>query len=268
MDPSLPWDQQEFIHHSGITDETFTKYEDFFAKPSKSVTDTESRILASPFLTSLLERRPSDATFNDPFVRFLSPMVRYSKLPFRLLCRRYGADLAFTPMILAKDVNRGGYITEQTPEEYTSYDLYEHVSEVIAPLSVDRSDTGDAPKVWRLQGSVEGPLNTEEFTTCPEDRPLIAQLAANDPIEAGKCAEVFAQFVDGIDINCGCPQGWVLKEGIGAALSKQPQLVQEIVREVRKRTHGTVSVKIRVRNNLQETVELLRRAEHVRCVVS
>jgi hypothetical protein len=34
------------------------------------------------------------------YLRVLSPMVRYSKLPFRLLCRQYGFDVAFTPMIL------------------------------------------------------------------------------------------------------------------------------------------------------------------------
>ena len=36
-------------------------------------------------------------------------MVRYSKLPFRLLCRKYGADLAFTSMIIAEGFNRSQY---------------------------------------------------------------------------------------------------------------------------------------------------------------
>jgi tRNA-dihydrouridine synthase 4 len=101
----------------------------------------------------------------------------------------------------------------------------------------------------------------EEFTTCPEDRPLVAQMAANDPIEAAKCAEVFARFVDGFDINCGCPQKWIYDEGLGAILSSKPELIQEIVREVRKRTHGTVSIKIRLCRDLQTSVEVLRRAE-------
>lgn len=35
-------------------------------------------------------------------VRMCAPMVRYSKLPFRLLVRRYGCDVAFTPMILSE----------------------------------------------------------------------------------------------------------------------------------------------------------------------
>ncbi|XP_046850560.1 tRNA-dihydrouridine(20a/20b) synthase [NAD(P)+]-like isoform X1 [Xenia sp. Carnegie-2017] len=34
-------------------------------------------------------------------VKICAPMVRYSKLPFRCLVRRYGCDLAFTPMIVS-----------------------------------------------------------------------------------------------------------------------------------------------------------------------
>ena len=34
-------------------------------------------------------------------VKICAPMVRYSKLAFRRLVRKYGADLCFTPMIVA-----------------------------------------------------------------------------------------------------------------------------------------------------------------------
>ncbi|XP_046633162.1 tRNA-dihydrouridine(20a/20b) synthase [NAD(P)+]-like [Daphnia pulicaria] len=38
---------------------------------------------------------------NKKLVKICAPMVRYSKLPFRLLVRKYGCDLAFTPMIIS-----------------------------------------------------------------------------------------------------------------------------------------------------------------------
>ena len=38
----------------------------------------------------------------DGVVKICAPMVRYSKLPFRLLVREYGCDLAFSPMIMAE----------------------------------------------------------------------------------------------------------------------------------------------------------------------
>jgi tRNA-dihydrouridine synthase len=43
---------------------------------------------------------------NGRYVQLLAPMVRYSKLPFRLLCRSYGCDVAYTPMIIAESFNR------------------------------------------------------------------------------------------------------------------------------------------------------------------
>lgn len=35
------------------------------------------------------------------FLKICAPMVRYSKLEFRSLVRKYGVDLCFTPMIMA-----------------------------------------------------------------------------------------------------------------------------------------------------------------------
>jgi tRNA-dihydrouridine synthase 4 len=37
------------------------------------------------------------------FIYIQSPMVRYSKLPFRMLCRRWGCDVVYTPMIVSKE---------------------------------------------------------------------------------------------------------------------------------------------------------------------
>ena len=38
---------------------------------------------------------------NHSFVRVAAPMVRYSRLPFRLLVREYGCDLTYTPMLIS-----------------------------------------------------------------------------------------------------------------------------------------------------------------------
>ena len=34
-------------------------------------------------------------------IRICAPMVRYSKLPFRMLVRLYDCDIAYSPMIMA-----------------------------------------------------------------------------------------------------------------------------------------------------------------------
>lgn len=51
-----------------------------------------------------------------------------------------------------------------------------------------------------------------------------------------KAAELVALHSNGVDINCGCPQKWAINEGIGAALMKKPELVSDVIRQVKRRT--------------------------------
>ncbi|RMX45909.1 hypothetical protein pdam_00011025, partial [Pocillopora damicornis] len=46
-------------------------------------------------------KKPLELFEQKKIVRICAPMVRYSKLPFRTLVRRYGCDLAYTPMIVS-----------------------------------------------------------------------------------------------------------------------------------------------------------------------
>ncbi|XP_028391331.1 tRNA-dihydrouridine(20a/20b) synthase [NAD(P)+]-like isoform X2 [Dendronephthya gigantea] len=46
-------------------------------------------------------KKPLELFDEKDVVRICAPMVRYSKLPFRCLVRRYGCDLACTPMIIS-----------------------------------------------------------------------------------------------------------------------------------------------------------------------
>lgn len=151
-------------------------------------------------------------------VQAVAPMVRYSKLPFRLLCRRYGADLCYTPMILAD-----GFVRSER-------------------------------------------ARTVELSTCALDRPLVVQFAARDAVTFGRAAQLVVGAADAVDLNCGCPQAWARREGVGGRLSAEPELVADMVRCAREMTGGrvAVSVKIRVQQpDLRRTVELVRRAEHM-----
>ena len=53
--------------------------------------------MAPETIVELFDRKRSEGDF----VKISAPMVRYSKLSFRRLVRKYGADVAFTPMIMA-----------------------------------------------------------------------------------------------------------------------------------------------------------------------
>lgn len=161
-------------------------------------------------------KKPLQLFEEKKLVKICAPMVRYSKLPFRLLVRQYGCDLAFTPMIISDSF--------------------------IKSLKARDSD----------------------LTTCAEDRPLVVQFAARNAEEFASAAEIVAPFVDGVDLNCGCPQRWALAEGYGACLIKKPEVVKDMINQTRSRVSNedfTISIKIRIHNDIRETVDLCQKAE-------
>jgi len=144
-------------------------------------------------------------------------MVRYSKLPFRLLARQYGTDITYIPMMLAHEFNRSHIARDS---DFTTHPL-------------EREPTADG-----------------------RQHAVIAQFAASDPQEFARAAELIAPWVDGVNLNCGCPQSWAIKEGIGCSLMEYPELVAEIVKAARARLgpEKSVSVKIRIHKDLDRTV--------------
>lgn len=80
-----------------------------------------------------------------------------------------------------------------------------------------------------------------------EERPIVAQLFSATPeyMEAGArlCAEL---GFDGIDINMGCPDRSIEKQGCGSAMIKNPERAREIIRAA-KRGAGTLPVSVKTR---------------------
>ncbi len=94
------------------------------------------------------------------------------------------------------------------------------------------------------------------------ERPIVAQIFGSKPENFYKTA-LFLQELgfDGIDINMGCPDRNVEKQGAGAALMKNPKLAQEIIQEtIRGAGKIPVSIKTRIgynKNNLSEWLPAL-----------
>ncbi|KAJ8121825.1 hypothetical protein ONZ43_g1822 [Nemania bipapillata] len=112
-------------------------------------------------------------------------------------------------------------------------------------------------------------------TTGPE-LPTIAQFGSNSPLELSRASSLAAPFVNGIDLNCGCPQSWACAETLGAALMEKRELVRDMVVATRQRLREdgwavgkeedmhnpdgkgrSVSVKIRVHHDLRKTVDFI-----------
>ncbi|KAK2724287.1 hypothetical protein QYM36_000966 [Artemia franciscana] len=103
-----------------------------------------------------------------------------------------------------------------------------------------------------------------EFQTDEEDGPLIVQFAAKDPVIFSEASLLVYGKCAGVDINCGCPQRWAMEEGYGSHLIKKPELVAEMVSSAKRRITDpdfTISTKIRLLDDLRETVDLCRQIE-------
>ncbi|KAL6869035.1 tRNA dihydrouridine synthase [Amphichorda felina] len=106
------------------------------------------------------------------------------------------------------------------------------------------------------------------ISTSGPQPPTILQFGANSPLELSRASSLAAPFVNGVDLNCGCPQSWACAETLGAALMNKRELVRDMVVETRStlRREGwavgmdkdmdspkgrSVSVKIRVHDDLR-----------------
>ncbi|TEY67458.1 hypothetical protein BOTCAL_0125g00220 [Botryotinia calthae] len=104
-----------------------------------------------------------------------------------------------------------------------------------------------------------------DFTTSPTSGPTIAQFGVCSPLEISRSTTLLAPYVNGVDINCGCPQSWACACSIGAALMHKRELVAEMVKEAKSalKRDGfegkkTVSVKIRIHRDLRETIDFIK----------
>ncbi|KAA1123615.1 hypothetical protein PGTUg99_020775 [Puccinia graminis f. sp. tritici] len=139
-------------------------------------------------------------------VNICAPMVRYSKLPFRQLVSEYETHITFTPMILAQEFCLSAKARD-------------------SDFSTNAAERG----IFLMQES-PSPSSSSSAATIPDSHPvkkrkvrgsLVAQFGGHDPFYMGHAAALIKKYVDGIDINCGCPQQWAYKEGIGSALLRK-----------------------------------------------
>lgn len=79
------------------------------------------------------------------------------------------------------------------------------------------------------------------------ERPIVAQLFSSKPAHMEAAARLCAELgFDGIDINMGCPDRSIEKQGCGAAMIKTPEVAREIIRAA-KRGAGDIPVSVKTR---------------------
>ena len=81
----------------------------------------------------------------------------------------------------------------------------------------------------------------------PIERPIIAQFFTSNPDNMQKCAELAVELgFDGIDINMGCPDKTIEKQGAGAKLITTPEVAQKVLKAA-QRGAGNLPVSVKTR---------------------
>ncbi|EIW74043.1 Dus-domain-containing protein [Coniophora puteana RWD-64-598 SS2] len=145
----------------------------------------------------------------------VAPMVDQSELAWRVLSRRYGAQLIYTPMINAKIF--------------------------MAPSKASHRDA-----FFDIPSGEEGSPSL--------DRPLVVQFCGNDPETLLQAAKVVEDHCDAIDINLGCPQDIAKRGKYGSFLMEDWDLIYKLVNILHVNLKIPVTAKFRVFPTVEKTV--------------
>jgi nifR3 family TIM-barrel protein len=122
------------------------------------------------------------------------------------------------------------------------------------------AEYGKPDVTWTEFVSADGLYHTRELKRMPDEenplmrdlgftdaeRPIVAQLFGANPETMAYAAKLCAQLgFDGIDINMGCPDRSIEKQGAGAAMMKHPEDAPAIIRAAQE-SGLPVSVKTRM----------------------
>lgn len=132
---------------------------------------------------------------------------------------------------------------------------------MIAKYSRHGKNGGGPDVFWTEFVSADGLAHEEgrkkllrDFAYGENEHPIVAQLFGSN-VENMRNAAALARELgfDGIDINMGCPDKTIEKQGAGAAQMKNPKLACEIIRAAKEGAGGLpVSVKTRIGYNKNE----------------
>lgn len=138
-------------------------------------------------------------TLSKPVI-VLAPMADVTDVSFRQMFAKYGRpDVMWTEFVSADGL-------------------------CLAPKdNIDKSGLSGHDKLWK------------DLLYFENERPIVAQLFSGNPVYMEQASyEVTKAGFDGIDINMGCPDKSIQKQGAGAFLIKDPKKAAKIIQAVKK----------------------------------
>ena len=116
-------------------------------------------------------------------------------------------------------------------------------------------EPGGGPDVFYTEFVAADGLNHAEareklmhnFKYSEQERPIVAQIFSNKPENMESAARLCRELgFDGIDLNMGCPEKNICKQGAGCGMIKTPELAKEVI-EAAKRGAGDLPVSVKTR---------------------
>lgn len=87
----------------------------------------------------------------------------------------------------------------------------------------------------------------------PEEKPIIAQIWGTKPEQFKSVAKMIVEVgFDGIDINMGCPERAILKQGACSALIRNHSLAKEIIQATKEGINGKLPLSVKTRIGFNE----------------
>jgi tRNA-dihydrouridine synthase len=104
------------------------------------------------------------------------------------------------------------------------------------------------PDVYFTEFSVGQSRVIHRLKYTESERPLVAQIWGKTPQNYFETAKLIKELgFDGIDINMGCPEKNVIKQGACSALIKNHSLAKEIIQAVKDGVNGEIPISIKTR---------------------
>ncbi len=213
----------------------------------------------------------------------LAPMAGVTDQPFRLMCKKFTADVLYSEMVSSEAIwhNRlNSKFKTLNPKQIRNYN-YQNNKQLLKTLELIRFSKIERPFVVQIFGSnPEHMAYAAEYIATGEwykdyqkirnlnfeTRNNIKNIISNDKKYFGFCASDFEilSIPNGIDINMGCPARDVVKTGAGSALIKNQENAIKIIKAIKKKVKNIpVSVKTRLGwSNPDEILEFSKKLEN------
>lgn len=166
----------------------------------------------------------SHADWRGKYFTCLAPMSGVTDFPFReILCEIGKPDVIFTEFVSTEMIVRSV------------------VGEPLCGLPKEGGHAG--PPLRKFRKDLPSVLAFSK-----KQRPIVVQFFGSRPEQFEYCAALAVKLkFGGVDINMGCPDRKVLKQGAGSELIKNPQLAGKIIQAAKKGCGGKLPISVKTR---------------------